>query len=147
MTSFQQTAFALGLVASMFASGGASAPVSDTTEAAVNGDGTPGSNDGQLCEATPAPTARCAAACPYGYKGASGTHTCECCTGPSMPGDGGGGDGASDGGAGDGAATDGGAGDGGEICGGPPPTARCSMACPNGYKQIDGQPTCQCCSN
>jgi hypothetical protein len=35
-----------------------------------------------------------------------------------------------------------------ETCGGPPMTAFCA-ACPggnNGYKQIDGQPTCKCCT-
>ncbi len=36
-----------------------------------------------------------------------------------------------------------------EVCGGPPITAYCAE-CPggfNGYKQIDGVPTCQCCSS
>ena len=36
-----------------------------------------------------------------------------------------------------------------ETCGGPPVTAFCA-ACPggiNGYKQIDGQPTCDCCTS
>lgn len=36
-----------------------------------------------------------------------------------------------------------------ETCGGPPIAAFCA-ACPggiNGYKQIDGQPTCDCCSS
>jgi hypothetical protein len=35
-----------------------------------------------------------------------------------------------------------------EVCGGPPVNARC-MACPgggNGYKQIDGKATCECCA-
>lgn len=139
---------------------------------------------GEQCEATPAPTARCAAACPFGYKGAAGTHTCECCTGPSTNTDGGTsaeggsnpdaaapccdpatkpppgregvwccGDGEwiHDFGAGDQAmscADHKGAGNvcGGEACGGPPPNARCAGPCPNGFKQIDGEPTCECCS-
>ena len=36
-----------------------------------------------------------------------------------------------------------------ETCGGPPMNAFCA-ACPggiNGYKQIDGQPTCDCCTS
>ena len=34
----------------------------------------------------------------------------------------------------------------GEACGGPPPNARC-MACPGGkYKQVNGAPTCECCT-
>ena len=36
-----------------------------------------------------------------------------------------------------------------ETCGGPPMTAFCAE-CPggiNGYKQIDGQPTCECCAS
>jgi hypothetical protein len=35
-----------------------------------------------------------------------------------------------------------------ETCGGPPPVALC-MECPggiNGFKQIDGKPTCECCT-
>jgi hypothetical protein len=137
------------------------------------------------CAATPGPTMRCGAACPYGYKGPKGTYTCECCTGPvttpdaattaeggskpdasppccdpatePLPGREGVwccGDGSwiHDFGAGDQAmscADHAGAGTvcgGGEICGGPPPTARCAGPCPNGYKQIDGEPTCECCS-
>ena len=36
---------------------------------------------------------------------------------------------------------------GGEACGGPPPNARCA-ACPSGkYKQINGQPSCECCTS
>lgn len=82
-----------------------------------------------VCEANPPPNARCAAACPFGYKGPSGTYTCECCTGTDAD-------------AGSAIEPD-------EVCGPPPPNARC-MACPagsSGYKQIDGQPTCECCSS
>jgi hypothetical protein len=138
----------------------------------------------EVCEATPAPTERCAAACPFGYKGAKGTYTCECCTGPTTA-DGGTtvdagpaadaqaaccdpatepppgregvwccGDGSwiHDFGAGDQAmscADHAGAGNvcgAAEVCGGPPPNARCAGPCPNGFKQIDGEPTCECCS-
>lgn len=82
-----------------------------------------GGEEGEVCEGNPPPNVRCAEACPYGYKGPSGTFTCACCTGPAP--------------------------DAGEICGPPPPTARC-IACPNGvdsFKQIDGKPTCECCSS
>jgi hypothetical protein len=138
---------------------------------------------GEECAATPAPTARCAAACPFGYKGAKGTYTCECCTGPSTTDAGTTADAATkdaqtaccdpatepppgregvwccgdgswihDFGAGDQAmscADHAGAGNvcgAAEVCGGPPPNARCAGPCPNGFKQVDGEPTCECCS-
>ena len=132
----------------------------------------------EQCEANPPPTARCAAACPYGYKGAKGTYTCECCTGPAANDAGAAADASAaccdpatepppgregvwccgdgswihDFGAGDQAMSCGAHGGAGkvcgasaEVCGGPPPNARC-MPCENGYKQIDGEPTCECCS-
>jgi hypothetical protein len=32
------------------------------------------------------------------------------------------------------------------TCGGPPPNARCT-SCPNGYKQYNGEPSCDCCAS
>ena len=121
MTSLNRTTLAigLGLLTALVACSGSASPGGDTSDSEVIVAPT-----GQLCEGNPPPNARCAAACPYGYKGASGTFTCECCTAP-----------AADAG-------------NGEVCGGPPPNARC-MACPGGgnsYLQVDGKPTCGCCS-
>ena len=93
-------------LAGAIACAGRTASVEDGTSAL----GAPG------CEASPPPEARCRDACPYGFKGAAGTHTCECCAAPTSN----------------------------PTCGGPPPNARC-FACPKGYKQVDGRPTCQCC--
>lgn len=132
--------------------------------------------DGEVCQASPPPNALCY--CPYGYKGGSGTFTCECCSGigadaavdagsspatccdpATKPPPGiegvwccGNGSWIHDIGSGDQEASCRASGGVGEICtsetcGGPPPAALCKQ-CPNGingYKQIDGQPTCECC--
>lgn len=124
--NFTGLVLSFGLLCGALAcSGAVASPDGESAEAAIVD--APGKSPAEACEATPPPNARCASACPHGYKGAAGTYTCECCSDPT----------ASD------------AGPGGEICGGPPPNARC-MACPggpNGYKQVDGQPTCECCSS
>lgn len=138
MTSIHRTALVLAsaLLTGTLACGGASAPSpgDDTSSSGLSGSsgssgGSGGSGGGaQVCDASPPPNARCAEACPYGFAGPSGTYTCECCAAPA----------GSDAGS-----------DAGEVCGGPPPNARC-MACPGGatgYKQIDGKPTCECCSS
>ncbi len=170
MTTFDRTA--LFLAAALFvgtpACSSSSAPPIDDLDR--NGES---AIRGQVCNATPAPNARCASPCSYGYEGPSGTHSCTCCAAPASR------DAGHDAGetcgnpppnarcmacpGGSGAykqingqatcecctvATPDAGHDAGEICGGPPANARC-MACPgggNGYKQIDGQPTCQCCS-
>lgn len=110
---------ALSLVAAVVACSGASTSGSDEGS---------GSSDivlgGETCNANPPPNARCASACPAGYRVTNGVVSCECCAADSGGGDGG----------------------GGEACGGPPPNARC-MACPDGlYQQVDGKPTCGCCT-
>lgn len=159
-------AFSLGIVTLAVACGGA-------TQEPSSNEGSQGSEvaeeagdsaiiaASQQCNANPPPNARCAAACPYGYKGPAGTYTCQCCTAPAPEVCGGPPPNArckACPGGGNSykqingkpsceccAVPDAGA-DAGEICGGPPPNARC-MACPSGYKQIDGQPSCQCCGS
>jgi hypothetical protein len=97
---------------------------------------------GQSCSANPPVNARCASACELGFAIIDGHTSCACCTASS------GADAGSDADAGGSDADAGHDGGPAETCGGPPPNARC-MACPgpNGYKQIDGKPTCECCSH
>src|SRR5687768_11530665 len=76
MISLRQISFSLVALVAV-ACGGASSTSNDESSQSAS------VAAADQCAATPSPTARCAAACPYGYKGPKGTYTCECCTGPS----------------------------------------------------------------
>lgn len=120
MTSLLRAASILSIsaIAVLAACGGSvDTPDDGDDTAAENADIKSGS---KACKATPPPNARCSSACPYGYEGPKGSHSCKCCTAPATPAP--------------------------EVClAGPAPNWRCAKACPHGYKGPAGTYTCECC--